>query len=117
MSDPMTPLPAQPEPMRRGMPQASMVNLVVLVVAVFLVMAALLAVLHFSSQSSLNTIQENQTGGAVTRQQTLIMGCAIWESRTAAERAGMSAARTAAANRICAAVTDAVPFGTATPKG
>jgi hypothetical protein len=92
------------------------IAVVVLVTAVFLVVAAMLAIIQLNSQDSLSSIQNNQSIGLSERSQLTDVVCVIWEGEGPSMRARLPQSEVAQANQICAALKVAQPQPTLTAK-
>lgn len=76
-------------------------NVVVLAVAIFLVIAAVLAIFTFNTQDSLSRIQVSQSEVAAQRQKNTDILCALWEADTPAQRAHVAASLVAQVTALC----------------
>lgn len=102
---------------RRGRVQNPAVAVTVLITAVFLVVAAMLAIFELNSQDSLNSIQGNQSVGLTERKQLTDVVCVIWDTMPVANRERAGADEVKLADEICASLKGPVPSTTATQNG
>lgn len=100
-------------------------NLIVLVVSLFLVVAAVLAIFSFTTQNNLanveqnqKTLEQNQQIAIQIRQQINTVVCAMWDVQTPSQRAQLGEARTRLVNDICTGYRGStVPQPTTATKG
>lgn len=78
-----------------------MTNLVVLVVAVSLMIAAVLAIFSFTTQDSLSKIQVSQAEVAAQRQKNTDILCALWLADTPVQRKQVPASSVAQVTALC----------------
>lgn len=87
----------------RSRPANPATNVVVLAVAIFLVIAAVLAIFTFNTQDSLSKIQVSQAEVAAQRQKNTDILCALWEADPPAQRAVVAKTLVAQVQALCGA--------------
>jgi hypothetical protein len=83
--------------------------LVLLVVAVFFVVAAMLAVFQLNSQNSFSSIRNEQNASQVARDQLAQVICTLWRSAPPASRSSRPPGQVAELDRLCAILLPVSP--------